>query len=97
MVARTAASLAGFTLSINDAGVLFVGNLTSAEFNEMGTQEITEDRIKSLIEIRKAARKAKNFEEGDRVRKYLAERNIALKDTKNKETGEIETTWEVAR
>ncbi len=55
------------------------------------------DEIAALIAARSAARKAKNFAESDRIRDELAAMGIALKDTKNKDTGEIETTWEVAR
>jgi cysteinyl-tRNA synthetase len=54
-------------------------------------------RIDSLIAARLAARKAKNFAESDRIRDELAAMGIALKDSKNKDTGEIETTWEVIR
>ena len=54
-----------------------------------------EVRILELIAARLDARKAKDFAESDRIRDELAGMGIALKDTKNKETGEIETTWEV--
>jgi len=50
-----------------------------------------------LIDARNAARKRKDFKESDRIRDELAKMGIALKDSKNKETGEIETTWEVMR
>lgn len=53
--------------------------------------------VDRLISARSDARKAKDFKESDRIRDELAAMGIALKDTKNKETGEIETTWEVAR
>ncbi|NOT70350.1 MAG: cysteine--tRNA ligase [Hyphomicrobium sp.] len=53
--------------------------------------------VEPLIAARLAARKAKDFKESDRIRDELAGMGITLKDTKNKETGEIETTWEVAR
>jgi cysteinyl-tRNA synthetase len=53
--------------------------------------------IDNLIAARLEARKRKDFKESDRIRDELAKMGIALKDTKNKETGEIETTWEVAR
>ncbi|MBS0270050.1 MAG: cysteine--tRNA ligase [Proteobacteria bacterium] len=58
---------------------------------------LDEARVASLIDARLAARRAKDFKESDRIRDELAGMGIALKDTKNKETGEIETTWEVAR
>ncbi len=53
--------------------------------------------ILPLIEARNMARRSKDFAEADRIRDELAQIGITLKDTKNKETGEIETTWEVAR
>jgi len=52
-------------------------------------------RVKELVEARSKARKAKNFKEGDRIRDELAAMGIALKDTKDPETGDIKTTWEV--
>ena len=51
----------------------------------------------TLITARLEARKRKDFKESDRIRDELAAMGIALKDTKNKDTGEIETTWEVMR
>jgi cysteinyl-tRNA synthetase len=50
-----------------------------------------------LIEARHAARKAKNFAEADRIRDELAAMGIELKDAKDPKTGELVTTWEVAR
>jgi cysteinyl-tRNA synthetase len=55
------------------------------------------EEIQHRINARLDARKRKDFAESDRIRDELAKMGIALKDTKNKETGEIETTWEVAR
>lgn len=54
-------------------------------------------QVEPLIAARLAARKAKDFTESDRIRDELAAMGVTLKDTKNKETGEIETTWEIAR
>jgi len=54
-------------------------------------------QVGSLITARLEARKRKDFKESDRIRDELAKMGIALKDSKNKETGEIETTWEVMR
>ena len=53
--------------------------------------------VEPLIVARLEARKRKDFKESDRIRDELAAIGVALKDTKNKETGEIETTWEVMR
>ena len=50
-----------------------------------------------IVAARLEARKSKDFTESDRIRDELAKMGISLKDTKNKETGEIETTWEVTR
>jgi cysteinyl-tRNA synthetase len=58
---------------------------------------VDEARISDLITARLEARKRKDFAESDRIRDELAAMGIALKDSKNKETGEIETTWEVKR
>jgi cysteinyl-tRNA synthetase len=57
----------------------------------------TPDVIEEFIGIRNAARKAKNWAEADRIRDELAAQGIALKDAKDPETGEIVTTWEIAR
>jgi cysteinyl-tRNA synthetase len=54
-------------------------------------------KVEPLIVARLDARKRKDFAESDRIRDELATMGITLKDTKNKETGEIETTWEIAR
>ena len=56
-----------------------------------------EKRIDDLVSARLTARKAKNFAEADRIRKELEAMGIMLMDAKNKDTGEIETTWEVKR
>lgn len=54
-------------------------------------------RVKTLVAQRGEARKAKNFQEADRIRDELAASGVILKDTKDKTTGEIVTTWELAR
>jgi cysteinyl-tRNA synthetase len=59
--------------------------------------ETVEQRVQRLIAARLEARKRKDFKESDRIRDELAAMGVTLKDTKNKETGEIETTWELAR
>ena len=53
--------------------------------------------IEPLIAARLKARQNKNFAESDRIRDQLAQMGVALKDAKNKDTGEIETTWEISR
>jgi cysteinyl-tRNA synthetase len=59
--------------------------------------QIDEAKVEALIAARSAARKAKDFKEGDRIRDELATMGIALKDSKDATTGEIRTTWEVKR
>jgi cysteinyl-tRNA synthetase len=54
-------------------------------------------KVEPLIAARLDARKRKDFKESDRIRDELAGMGVALKDTKNKDTGEIETTWELQR
>jgi cysteinyl-tRNA synthetase len=50
------------------------------------------DNVKSLIDSRNAARKAKNFKEADRIRDELKAMGVVLEDKKDGTT-----TWEVAR
>ncbi|MCH9765974.1 MAG: cysteine--tRNA ligase [Alphaproteobacteria bacterium] len=66
------------------------------EFKRQGL-DISKDEIGELIAARAEARAAKNWAEGDRIRDELAKMGIQLKDAKNPDTGEIETTWEVKR
>jgi cysteinyl-tRNA synthetase len=54
-------------------------------------------RVKSLVAQRGEARKTKNFKEADRIRDELAANGVLLKDAKDPATGEIVTTWELAR
>jgi len=53
--------------------------------------------VDAMIARRHAARKAKDFKEADRIRDELAAMGIELKDAKDPKTGELVTTWEVAR
>lgn len=53
--------------------------------------------VAAMISARLEARRRKDFAESDRIRDELAAMGIALKDAKNKDTGEIETTWSVVR
>jgi len=48
-------------------------------------------KVQSLIDARTAARKAKDFQESDRIRDELAAMGVVLKDSKDG------TTWEIAR
>ncbi len=58
-------------------------------------QDVAE--IERLIAVRSTARAEKNWPEADRIRDQLDAMGIQLLDSKNPETGQIETTWEVKR
>jgi len=61
------------------------------------TKGARQSDVRALIEARNAARAAKNFKEADRIREELEAMGITLKDAKDPKTGELVTTWEVAR
>jgi len=91
--ARTDLQAAGFNIKINDAGVVFVGNKTSAEMvdREVDLESLLKEKVERLIASRTAARRERNFKEADRIRDELARMGVVLKDSKDC------TTWEVAR
>ena len=60
-------------------------------------REVDSEWVESFIAARLAARKSKDFKEADRIRNELAAMGIELKDAKDPKTGELVTTWEVAR
>jgi cysteinyl-tRNA synthetase len=58
---------------------------------------IDEERIAGFIAARNAARKGKDFKEADRIRDELSAMGIVLKDSKDPQTGDPVTIWELAR
>jgi cysteinyl-tRNA synthetase len=52
--------------------------------------------VDQLVAARLAARKAKDFKEGDRLRDQLVSMGIVLNDAKDVSTGEIVTTWSLS-
>lgn len=72
-----------FQLSGNDVGMKDNDDLSAA--------------VQALVDMRLEMLKAKNFAEADKIRDDLAAKGIQLKDSKDKETGERVTTWEVKR
>ena len=53
------------------------------------------DKVAPLIDARLKARADKNWAEADRIRDELVEMGITIKDGKNPDSGEMETTWEM--
>jgi cysteinyl-tRNA synthetase len=80
---------AGLVVQLNDAGVLFVGNRTSAVMVDLEAQ--LKEKVDNLIASRAAARARKDFRESDRIRDELAAMGVVIKDSKEG------TTWEFAR
>lgn len=74
------------------------GGETRDELN-VGVEAVIVDagKVEALVAARLDARKAKDFKESDRLRDELASMGVALKDAKDPRTGEITTTWEIAR
>jgi cysteinyl-tRNA synthetase len=89
----------------NSLRLIGIGDLDGYDANKVavavtygpGGPNIDETRVDALIGARSAARSAKDFKEADRIRDELATMGITLKDAKDPKTGELTTTWEVAR
>jgi len=87
-------SAGGLIVQLNDAGVMFVGNRTSAEMVDLEVQ--LKKEVEPLVAERNAARARKDFKESDRIRDQLTKMRIVLKDGKDA-NGDPITTWEIAR
>ena len=75
----------------------FSGERSKIERGRAKTATAAKADVDALIGARNAARAAKNFKEADRIRGELEAMGIVLKDAKDPKTGELTTTWEVAR
>jgi cysteinyl-tRNA synthetase len=72
-----------------------IGRAASAVGKARGSSSA--EAVGERIAARNAARAAKDFKEADRIRDELEAMGITLKDAKDPKTGELVTTWEVAR
>ena len=81
------------------ANFLGLLTLTGSEWRSKAVQDTSVDVevVQKLIAARSAARKSKNYAESDRIRDELTAMGVAIKDAKDAKTGEMTTTWEVAR
>ena len=61
--------------------------------DQLGDETSIDTKITQRLELLNA----KNFEEADKIRDELASQGIQLKDSKDSQTGERITTWEVKR
>jgi cysteinyl-tRNA synthetase len=75
----------------------FSGERNRIERVKLDETKAAQADVNALIDARHAARAAKDFKEADRIRDELAAMGITLKDAKDPKTGELVTTWEVAR
>ncbi|MEM7777189.1 MAG: DALR domain-containing protein, partial [Pseudomonadota bacterium] len=59
--------------------------------------EVDETQVEALVAERLEARKAKNWAESDRLRDELAALGVQVKDSKDPQSGEAISSWEIAR
>jgi cysteinyl-tRNA synthetase len=80
--------------SLKLLGLVSHASFTRNEKAEIALMSISadeRDKIDALVNLRRTARKAKDFKESDRIRDELAAMGVVLKDSKDG------TTWEIAR
>ena len=85
-IAQSAARLRGFL------NLMGLESICHPNWNRKVLDEEQTHQIESLVEVRLAARAAKNWKQSDRIRNELAAMGIVLKDNKDGTT-----TWEVKR
>jgi cysteinyl-tRNA synthetase len=78
--------------SCNLAALGFAGDLTDPR-----ASDVDEAKIEAAIAARLEAFKAKDFAAADRIRDDLTAQGIQLRDSKDSQTGERVTTWELKR
>ncbi len=97
---RAALAFLGFSgerVNIERVNIGRTASAVGAAHGGSSAKAVCDIRIDDLIEARNAARAAKDFKEADRIRAELEAMGIELKDAKDPKTGELVTTWEVAR
>lgn len=95
-------SLANRGLAAPLVGSLELLGITLPRFRDWKANRLNEKSaehggVDALIAARIAARKEKDFAEADRIRDELDAMGIQLMDSKDPESGELVTTWEVKR
>jgi cysteinyl-tRNA synthetase len=85
-----------FRAALNLLGLLQTTDIEWRAWRPAGLV-IDEARVIELIAARADARKAKNFAEADSIRAKLDQMGVQLQDTRDPETRELVTTWEVKR
>jgi cysteinyl-tRNA synthetase len=82
-----------------DEGAALAATLRALGFKKRPESKKVVDAavVQSLIAQRLEARREKNFKESDRIRDELVAMGVVIKDAKDAKTGELTTTWEVAR
>jgi cysteinyl-tRNA synthetase len=74
---------------------LYAGETRDAMADGQPRIAVDRARVDALIAARLAARKAKDYREGDRIRDELTAMGVIIKDGKDATTGEPVTTWDV--
>jgi cysteinyl-tRNA synthetase len=88
----------GVYLKLHEGGWVQLVALSPARERELEQEKADLSKeAQMLATARHVARQEKNFPEADRIRSKAARLGIALKEIKDPNTGEIVTTWEIAR
>ncbi|OXS99350.1 cysteine--tRNA ligase [Notoacmeibacter marinus] len=96
-VDRGESALAAFA-ALRTVGLMSFDHIISLSVEEAAQLiAFNEDHIQCMIDQRLAFIREKNWAEADRIRDELLTQGIQLKDSKDSETGERVTTWEVKR
>jgi len=94
---RAALGFLGFSGEKRNLVRRSVQEATSSGGKDRERASIDPSRVEEHIAARNAARERREFAEADRIRDELAAMGVELKDAKDPKTGELVTTWEVAR